>query len=264
MEILKHSLKIDSFFQALRHANERVLMLDYDGVLAPFQINRMEALPYPEVESILERLTDQKKTRVVMITGRQVRDLLLLFKLASKVEVWGSHGLENLTVNGDYKILPVGQFLMEGLTKTQHLLRQHNLIKLCEIKPRSIALHWRGLGEKEMTIVSRTIGELLTPIVKNYSLQLCPFDGGIELCASNIGKGDAVEKVLAEVPKDAIVAYLGDDFTDEKAFKILKEKGLAVLVRPTFRDTSADIWLKPPKELVDFLYKWSNCENLSS
>jgi trehalose-6-phosphatase len=52
------------------------------------------------------------------------------------------------------------------------------------------------------------------------------------------------------------VAYLGDDLTDEDAFRALKGKGLSVLVRKESRTTEADCWLKPPDELLDFLKKW--------
>jgi trehalose-6-phosphatase len=62
--------------------------------------------------------------------------------------------------------------------------------------------------------------------------------------------------VLAETPEDAAVAYLGDDFTDEDAFVAVKPRGLAVLVRPEFRETAADVWIRPPRELIAFLKRW--------
>ena len=69
-------------------------------------------------------------------------------------------------------------------------------------------------------------------------------------------KGDAVKQILAESPNDAVIAYLGDDLTDEDAFKALQGKGLSVLVRDTRRETLADCWLTPPHELLDFLHNW--------
>ncbi|MBU1936081.1 trehalose-phosphatase, partial [bacterium] len=54
----------------------------------------------------------------------------------------------------------------------------------------------------------------------------------------------------------ATVAYLGDDLTDEDAFRVLKGKGLGVLVRPEFRPTTADLWLQPPDDLIEFLKNW--------
>ena len=52
-------------------------MLDYDGTLAPFVVDRTLALPYPEVPPLIVRIMAQG-TRVVLISGRPVRELLLL------------------------------------------------------------------------------------------------------------------------------------------------------------------------------------------
>jgi len=49
---------------------------------------------------------------------------------------------------------------------------------------------------------------------------------------------------------------LGDDRTDEDAFKSIKGRGLGVLVREAFRPTYADVWIKPPEELLAFLARW--------
>jgi trehalose-6-phosphatase len=65
----------------------------------------------------------------------------------------------------------------------------------------------------------------------------------------------AVETIIAE-EGDAVIAYLGDDFTDEDAFSAIKGKGLSALVRPEWRPTSADVWIIPPEELLSFFDRW--------
>ena len=82
------------------------------------------------------------------------------------------------------------------------------------------------------------------------------FDGGIELRVPGRHKGFAVEAVLSEMGKGAAVAYLGDDFTDEDAFRAIHGRGTGILVRPQFRPTAADFWLRPPEELLEFLRQW--------
>ncbi len=66
---------------------------------------------------------------------------------------------------------------------------------------------------------------------------------------------------MADLPDDRFAAFLGDDLTDEDAFRVLRSRGeenrnLAVLVRGEARESYAQLWLKPPKELLQFLDGW--------
>ena len=87
-------------------------------------------------------------------------------------------------------------------------------------------------------------------------MSLHDFDGGIEIRPDNITKANAVETILAETGPSFVGAYLGDDHTDEDAFAALAERGLSVLVRTEFRPTRAQIWLRPPEDLITFLRTW--------
>jgi len=78
----------------------------------------------------------------------------------------------------------------------------------------------------------------------------------LEIRVSSVDKGYAVKSILKESSPDAAVAYLGDDLTDEDAFLALKDRGLRILVRPQHRPTAADLWLKPPEQLGEFLHQW--------
>lgn len=63
---------------------------------------------------------------------------------------------------------------------------------------------------------------------------------------------------------DCPVAYLGDDLSDEAAFRAVQRvgrRGLGVLVRREWRDTAAEVWLRPPGELKGFLERWVKAGN---
>jgi trehalose-6-phosphatase len=53
-----------------------------------------------------------------------------------------------------------------------------------------------------------------------------------------------------------VIAYLGDDRTDEDAFHALRGRGLTVLVRDQPRPTLAEVQLRPPQELIQFFRDW--------
>ena len=82
-------------------------------------------------------------------------------------------------------------------------------------------------------------------------LRLEEFDGGVEMRMADPNKGDAVRTILTEMDvDDAPVAYLGDDESDEDAFRVLQNRGLCVLVRTQWRETAANLWLRPPLQLL--------------
>ena len=80
---------LTDFMDRLSEATESVLLVDYDGTLAPFQTLRDRAYPYPDVESILNEIIRCGKTRVIVITGRPIRELQTLFRSSNNLEVWG-------------------------------------------------------------------------------------------------------------------------------------------------------------------------------
>jgi len=86
---------------------------------------------------------------------------------------------------------------------------------------------------------------------------LLEFESGLELRAGR-DKGEVVRMILEETGNTGPrpIAYLGDDLTDEAAFRAIKEQGLGVLARRQWRATDADVWLRPPGELKAFLKRW--------
>ena len=125
-----------------------------------------------------------------------------------------------------------------------------------ERKRASVAVHWRGLPALTAVKVQSRARAAWENFAADKTLQLLPFDGGLELRAAGCNKQHAVKAVLSETVGNSAIAYLGDDLTDEDAFAAVKPHGLAVLVRPELRETQADVWLQPPRELIAFLYRW--------
>ena len=101
MKKLRGAIDVDSFFHGLRNAGQCALLLDYDGTLAPFHVQPEGAIPYPGVREVLNRILAQGRTRIVIVTGRTLADLIPLLALNRAVEVWGEHGGERAYPEGD-------------------------------------------------------------------------------------------------------------------------------------------------------------------
>jgi len=63
------------FFQDLAHAKRRVLVVDYDKVMAPGAAAWPSAIPCPTVPELLDCIMTTGRTRVVLITGNQKAEL---------------------------------------------------------------------------------------------------------------------------------------------------------------------------------------------
>jgi len=255
MGALTHADRRTLFFDQIRSAPYRVLLLDYDGTLAPFHIERDRAVPYREVPELLGRII-ASGTRVVLISGRPARELRQLCGIHPQPEIWGSHGTERLLPDGTYHLQELAPEQRNGLREAERFLRQEGLEDRIEVKPTAVALHWRGLTKTEVEQLKSRVQPVWRDLTGRNSLELMEFDGGLEVRAQGEDKGKAVVAILRECNPNAAIAYLGDDRTDEDAFRALQGRGLTVLVRERDRPTSAEIHLRPPGELIEFLREW--------
>lgn len=256
MQALDPTFRLDHFFDALERTPHPVLLLDYDGTLAPFHVDPTWARPYPGIPRLLDRLM-AGRSRVVIISGRSTRDLVPLLDLDRLPEIWGAHGFERRHADGRYELAPSNSLSIAALIEAHTWAGA--LIPLgarLERKPASLAVHWRGAAPERASAINAAVRTHWTDTAPTL-LELHSFDGGIELRAPGRDKGYAVRTLLEEIDPGSIAAYLGDDLTDEDALGALAGHGLGVLVRPELRPTAARLWLRPPDELVAFLERWA-------
>jgi len=249
-------LDLQQFFHELSYSRDSVLLLDYDGTLAPFCLNRDEAHPYPGVPMLLNEIINTGHSRVVVISGRPAGEIVPLLGVVPHPEIWGVHGLERLNPDGSREMTRLDEVSIDALAEADSWLGDLGLQHLAEHKPGSVAVHWRGLHSGEQSDICKIVRLRWSPVAHRAGMILQEFDGGIEMRAPNCNKANAVRTVLSGLEPDTPVAYLGDDETDEDAFLALSGRGLRVLVRQEWRQTRADLWLQPPAELQVFLCDW--------
>jgi trehalose 6-phosphate phosphatase len=248
--------KVEEFLRGVALAPRSVLLLDYDGTLSPFSVARKQAVPYRGVAELLQQIVNSGRTRLVIITGREAHEISPLLGLQPSPEVWGSHGLQRLRPNGLYEVGAISPKAKHALNDAERWLEHQGLESAAESKPGGVAIHWRGLSQLATFELRNRILVGWVPIAEGGSLSLIEFDGGLEMRISRPDKGDAVRSILGETDHDVPVAYLGDDQSDENAFRALGDRGLSALVRTTPRPTSAQIWLEAPAQVFEFLLGW--------
>jgi len=204
----------------------------------------------------------RRNTRVTVIRGRPASEIAPLLGLTPPLEVWGLHGAERLYPDGRRELEQAAPEVESRLDELRDRLRSDSMGGLFEDKANAVVMHWRGVSEKQAIQIERRTRELFEPLARTNGLSLLDFEAGLEL---RIGrdKGEAVKAILAEAgigaPATVPVAFLGDDITDEPAFRavrLLGRQGLTALVRREWRETAAELWLRPPEELRTFLRRW--------
>jgi trehalose 6-phosphate phosphatase len=245
----------EDLFKSVAAARESVLLLDFDGTLAPFRIDPSQVRPWAGVANLLDAIQEAGRTRLAIITGRPAQDVASQLGMRKTPEIWGLHGAERLYRDGRIdreELIADEQSLLEA---ARSVLRGARLGVRVEDKPNAVVVHWRGRPPHSIAALRSHVLQLFRPYAGMAGVTLLQFDGGIELRAGR-NKGDAVRMILAETDRSAPVAYLGDDATDEHAFEALDGRGLAVLVRREWRPGAAKIWLRPPSQLREFLESW--------
>lgn len=250
--------QIDRLWEALEAAehDKRVLMLDYDGTLAPLDVDRREAFPYEGVREELSAIIDSGCCRLVIISGRGTMDLVRLLGLDPLPEIWGCHGMERLLSDGHLTTGDILEEEMRGFIEADEWARDAGIGEISERKPGCVALHFAGAADMSGEM-GENAREAWVRIARRRGLVLNDFYGGIELRSPGHDKGNAVRTVLDEAGAGAVSAYLGDGLSDEDAFQAIKGRGLGVLARDEWRPTDAQAWVRPPVQLLEFLKKWS-------
>lgn len=248
-------MKLESFFENLKKSKKSLLMIDYDGILAPFKVNRNEAGPEKKLVRMLEVLQLTGKCLVVVVSGRALDDLIPLLCMDPLPQIWGSHGLERLDKNGERSSYQLSHESKGVLKKESVFLKTIGMEKEVEEKPFSIAVHWQGKSKDDIKEVEKRLRSRWQSLEKR-GFEMYPFNHGLELRPKGRGKGEVIHYLLAHMPAGIPCAYIGDDLTDEDAFLALGDRGLKVLLRHHNAPTLADMEMKNMEELSQFLENW--------
>jgi trehalose 6-phosphate phosphatase len=236
-------------------APHRLLMLDYDGTLAPFRVRRGEARPLPGVARLIGRIAAAGGTTVAVISGRPLAELIGLVGLLPAILV-GEHGWETRLPDGRVERHRLPEEVAARLERAAVLAQDAGIGSRVERKRGALVLHTRGLPEDQAGDVVRE-GRRAWEAAAGYGgLRLDTIDGGLELRARSRDKGTAVRDLVAAAPPGTLAVYLGDDATDEDAFRELREIGFGIRVGPRERDSLAAGRLPSVESVETFLERW--------
>lgn len=231
------------------------IFLDYDGTLTPIVARPELATLAPQARDTLSRLA--ARYTVAIISGRGLDDVRSLVGLDT-VFYAGSHGFEIVGPEGMHSVVEQGADHVPVIAEVERVLRgQLDDLEgvLIERKRFSLAVHFRLASPESEPIVSEAVDRVVT----QYSgLRRAEGKKVIEVTPDiDWDKGKAVGWLLEQLGADpgaSLVIYMGDDITDEDAFRAMQGSGVGIVVADsTPRPTYADLACQSPEEVRVFL-----------
>lgn len=233
----------------VRRAEHVALLLDFDGTLAELRPFPSQVRLPKQTRRALSRLAGCSQVSVAIISGRTLQDLRSKAGV-SGVQHFGLHGWER-------------DGRPDKLSKT--LLRQIERARVAEVRQlRGLPGVWVENKEAGFAVHFRAASRVVTRRArKAFHIALKPYLTDVRvirgektwevLPRSVFGKGAAARRLLAGLPRFTLPICVGDDTTDEEAFKELGEAITVRVGRPN--RTRARFWLRNPNEIYHFLQR---------
>jgi trehalose 6-phosphate phosphatase len=222
---------------AERPAGSRLVVLsDYDGTLAEFDPDPTIPRPTRETGDLLCKLSGRNDMTFGIVSGRRISDLRTRTQVTPRSYLAGLHGLE-IEVRAErwqHPDLEPARKHVRALYQRLSDLPTRIPGLLIEDKDASMAVHVRGVAPEFRASALAEADRCAAEWVKSGKLRRLPGSFVLEFLPNIAAhKGDATKWIAKDVEarckQPAWTVFIGDDITDEDAFKAIKA-GISVLV----------------------------------
>ena len=212
-----------------KKSKRRLLLLDYDGTLVPFESNPEEAKPDEDLLNLLRKISDDKRNELVIISGRDRGTLEKWFGNIN-VSLVAEHGVEIRENGNPWQIIE--KLSVDWKKEIRPILDRYvekTPLSFVEEKKYSLVWHYRNVGLILGPNRKRELVGLLAEVASSFDLQVLEGNKVIEIKSARINKGKITSRFVAKTTWDFILA-MGDDTTDEDIFTVLPERAFSIKV----------------------------------
>lgn len=237
-----------------------VVFLDFDGTLTPIVPRPEQAEISPAMRNAVRRLG--QCCTLAIVSGRDLADVRAKVGI-EEIFYAGSHGFQIAGPDGFGLELQQGSQYLPALDQAeQTLLKQLGHIPGAQVERKkfAVAIHFRRVDAGEVDAVTAVVDRVLAAsagLRKTGGKMIFELRPDIDW-----DKGRALLWLLEKLELDrdrAVPFYLGDDLTDEDAFRELRRHGIGILVREEARPTLARYALDSIEEVEFFLQRLADC-----
>jgi trehalose 6-phosphate phosphatase len=230
------------------------LFLDFDGTLVPIRDNPAQCVLSPEMKGQLEAISMSDKACIAILSGRTVTDIRDRVNIQD-VYYGGNHGIEisgprvNYThpdaLSGKHVIEKVCSEIEKGVGRIEGTL--------IEKKKFGFTLHYRMADKESKALIKNVFYNIISESSDHQAFSVLRGKKVLELVPRiQWDKGKAAIFLLQKQKKNYLPVYVGDDITDETAFKALKAQGVTIRIGRS-QKTEAKYYLKGQWEMLRFL-----------
>ena len=245
--------RIGKILKRIRAAERIFFFLDYDGTLTPIVSHPEEAILPKKTRALLLAFKRNPRFPLAIVSGRSLKDIRKFVGLKGIYYI-GNHGLEIFAPKSGVRQLIPDEIVSE-LGRIRDRLNSY--LKdidgvLMEDKEYILTIHYRNVDAKCVPPILMALKQE----IKGSKIPLCLGYGKMVFeirPKSAVNKGTAVLELLNQVDQDGVLPlYIGDDQTDEDAFKVLKRRGITIFVGLS-GNSSAQYYVNDPFEVYQFL-----------
>jgi trehalose-phosphatase len=230
-----------------------VVFLDYDGTLTPI-VERPEAAVLAEETRAVLRLLAQRSP-VAVVSGRDLADVRKRVGIPG-INYAGSHGFDIAGPSGEHvhgqalAAAPQLRAAAEDLARDTARVAGVQL----ERKRFSLAIHYRRASEADVPAVETAVDRARARhpgLRKTHGKKVFQLQPDVAW-----DKGRAVLWLLGALGlenENVRPIYIGDDVTDEDAFRALAGRGISIAVQEAPGETAARFALRDSHEVREFL-----------
>jgi trehalose 6-phosphate phosphatase len=248
------------FTAAVRAAPHVLLLADYDGTLAAIVGRPEDAVLTAGARRKLEALAQKPEISTGVISGRRLAELKALVAIGGLYYA-GNHGLEIEGPGLNYINPEAGAARPVIGRLARELAAELDGINgiIIQEKGFSVSVHYRLAPDRE-DIVTGAVKRITAPYLARGEIRVYPMKMVWEIRPPTDWDKGRAAMLIGQKIKDALklpsllIVYLGDDTTDEDAFRVLhRPDGWSVFVAGEKTASSADYYLDSVAEVEEFL-----------
>ncbi len=228
MKILSPEMRLKLLAQYCK-SKRRLLLLDYDGTLVPFETRPQDAVPDASLLRFLAALAEDPRNEVVIISGRD-KDFLENCLSKIPISMVAEHGAWT-KMRGE-KWQAFGKDAHEWTPKIKPLLQKYvDRVAGSFIEEKDFALvwHYRGADLEPGKLAAQELKDHLLELTANSDVHILQGNKTVEIRPAGVNKGTASVQILSTFLPDFTLC-IGDDVTDEDMFAALPDSAYTIHV----------------------------------